>query len=182
MSNKTEKYMMRYNLGKVAIKNIDLKVTYFQYHPEYDEIDLSMINSPHYELAKLYYDHGGIWLRRNFNKTRYFLWKSKTAGKEVSFSKKRIFLFDSIKKGYLAGGNRKNYIVVLDKPLIESRYDVSNIKLNSPEVFMGHHRIGALLALGIDRVRVIIAKDNTPGICKCYGKIHNIYNKIAKGD
>lgn len=170
--------MKRYNLGVVKIKEIDLNKIYSQYVPGYDKNNFSMITSPHYELAKLYYKNGDKWLRNNFYKTSYFILKGGGTDKNVIISKKVIFLFNSIKEGYLRGPHKTNYIVVLNKPFIESRYNVKNIKLSSPEVFMGHHRIGALLALGINRAKVVIAKDNTPGICECYGKIHNVYKKI----
>ncbi|MAG24882.1 hypothetical protein CMI47_04810 [Candidatus Pacearchaeota archaeon] len=43
---------------------------------------------------------------------------------------------------------------------------------------MGHHRVGSLLALGINFVKVVVAKDAYPGTCQCYGRIHDIYSGI----
>ncbi|MHA1470264.1 MAG: hypothetical protein ACTSSP_06840 [Candidatus Asgardarchaeia archaeon] len=91
---------------------------------------------------------------------------------------RKIHLLDSIKEGYLRNGYNNNYIVLLDIPLVVSRYNVKNISIKSPEVFMGHHRIGALLALGIDRVRVILAEDEMPGTNQCYGKVHERYKSL----
>ena len=91
--------------------------------------------------------------------------------------RKKITLFRSIKQGYLRSGHDNNYIVLLNVPLIISRYGVKDILIKSPEVFMGHHRIGALLALGVNSARALLAEDNMPGTRQCYGGIHDRYKK-----
>lgn len=181
VSAKLEKYINRYKLEIIEFKNIDLRRTYAQYNPEYKFPDFSMFNSPHHELAQLYYDKGDLWLRKNFHKTKYFSWRKNLTKKELLLSKKIIFLFDSMKIGYLRNGHKKDYIVVLNTPFIASRYNVKNMGLKTPEVFIGHHRIGALLALGETKAEVVIAKDKDPGSKKMYGKLHDAYKDIERG-
>jgi len=178
INSKTNKYINRYNLKIVTFSEIDLRNTYAQYRPEYNEEDLHMITSPHYELANLFYTKGEKWLRKKFHKTRYAMLKKNISGEIGSISKKKVLLFYSIRKGYLRGPHKNNYIVVLNKPLIVTRYGMKPVLSKSPEIFMGHHRVGALLALGINSAKVIVAEDNNPGSCQCYGSLHDKYKTI----
>ena len=89
-----------------------------------------------------------------------------------------MYLLDSLKKGYLRKGYERDRIVVLNKPFICSRYGIKDTAIPSPEIFMGHHRAGALIAMGQNLVEVIIAKDDQPMAHQCYGKLHNAYKRI----
>ena len=176
--SKIDEYIKRYGLKVVEIKKINLSLTYCQYRPEINVEEIRMVNSPHREFADLYYKHGINWLEDNFHKTKYSNFQKNISGEKQYIPKKKIRLFKSIKKGYLINGYKDSHIVILNKPLIHSRYGVEDTSLETPEIFMGHHRAGALLALGKNKVDVIIAQDIQPGSCQCYGKLHNVYIKI----
>ena len=93
---------------------------------------------------------------------------------------KKIHLFDSLREGYLRRGYEEEYIVILNDPFISTRCGLKNIFTFSPEIFIGHHRAGALVALGKYMVKVVIAKDNKPGSCQCGGKIHDTYLRCIR--
>ena len=175
--SKTEKYIKRYGLKVVKIKKIDLKKLHYQYRPEIDG-DRLLIDSPHFEIAKLYYIHGLKWVENNYDKTKYFLFQKDILLKDPHVPKGKIRLFDSLREGYLKKGHENDYIVVLKDPLVKTRYGV-DIDLPLFEIFIGHHRAAALLALGKGRVDVILAKDNQIGTKNCYGNIHDIYKGVT---
>lgn len=180
-------YIKRYGLSVVSVIKVDLCNTYFQYRSDPDFVklftnsdgivDISMANSPHYEFAYLYYKKSLRWLKNNFKDTKYYIFKKHILKRGSYIPLRKIHLFDSIRNGYLKGKHKKDYIVLLDKPLIETRYKFNSETLGSPEVFMGHHRLAALLALGVTRAKVIMAKDLEAGSCNIYGKLHDIYTR-----
>ena len=139
------KYVKRYGLKIVKIKKVDLSNLYCQYRPGTEQEDRKIINSPHVEFAKLYYDHGISWLQKRFKDTKYYIFQKKILKIKPYVPKKKINLLSNC----------------------------------VPEIFLGHHRAGALLALGIKKVDVVIAVDNEPGKCKCYGKLHNVYKNVV---
>jgi hypothetical protein len=57
-----------------------------------------------------------------------------------------------------------------------SRYKI-DIDLGSPEIFVGHHRVSALLALGVNKAKVVIAEDEKPGYCKSSFFLDIMYKK-----
>ena len=184
--SKLDKYIERYGLKIVSIKKVDLRDTYLQYlhNSKLDDlltvdgsIDRSMLNSPHFELAHLYYDHGKKWLMKHYKDTKYFQFKNNVLNRTDIVPLKKIGVFDSIRDGYPKKGHEKDYVVLLNEPLIHTRFNVKHIPLNSLEVFIGHHRIAALLALGINEVKVIIAEDIKKGTCDIYGKLSDNYRK-----
>ena len=184
MANSIE-YIKRYGLSFNHIEEIDLRESYAQYQPEVNYYklfsstsSLSMTDSPHTEIAHLYYENGLKWLTENYKKTKYHKLRKQILQLSGPLPAKKINLFKSMKKGYLRGKFSNAYIVVLKEPLVVSRYNVDIPSLGSPEIFMGHHRVGALLALGINFAKVVIAKDAHPGTCQCYGRIHDIYSGI----
>ena len=185
--NKVYKYIDRYGLKISSIKKVDLRKSYIQYlcNEVLDSIlmidgvvDRNMLNSPHFELANLYFSNGEKWLVSNYIGTKYHKFKSKVLNREDGLPIRKLRVFDSIKQGYLKKGNEENYIVLLNKPLIETRYGIKSLNLKSPEIFMGHHRSAALLALGINEAKVIIAEDINKGSCDFYGKISKNYKEL----
>lgn len=185
--SRTYKYIDRYGLSIESIINIDLRKTHMQYfiHDEMDKlltidgiIDRKMLNTPHYKLASLYYDKGRSWFDKNYKSTQYFKFVNDVLGKKKYSFVRKFNLFDSIKLGYLKKGFEDDYIVVLKEPLIVSRYCFKDPSLKSLEIFMGHHRVAALMALKIYNVKVIMAKDVYQGSCDFNGKLSNNYKKI----
>jgi len=185
--SKTKKYIDRYGLKIVSIIKIDLRRTHMQYRidDQLDEllkvdgvVDRSMLNSPHYKLACLYFNKGREWCETNFKDTDYFKLFNKVLGRVGNVPFRKFDIFDSIKDGYLRDGFDADHIVVLEKPLIISRYGVEDIHLDPMEIFIGHHRASALLALGRNIVDVIIVEDSEPGTCNINGKLSNNYRKI----
>ncbi len=175
---KTDTYIERYGLKIIEFKKVDLNSLYCQYIPEVKEDDRKINKSPHLELSKLYYKHGVDWLERNFKNTKYYAFQKIISSGKYYVPKKKIRLFDSLKKGYLKNGHEREHVVILNKPFAFTRYGVDISLTLSPEIFIGHHRVGALLALGEREAEVIIAKDIRPMTCQCYGKLHNIYKDI----
>jgi hypothetical protein len=190
--NSLIKYIRKYDLELLMLKNVKLEETCMQYRPEslfYDLmrdkngiIDLTMKNSPHREFAFLYYRKGLKWLTKNFKNTKYCQFKSKILNRDINVPMRKIRLFDSLKKGYLSKGFEKDYIVLLERPLVETRYGVKCSEYSCPEVFMGHHRIGALLSCGVKKADVIIARDIASDSRQCFGKIHNIYKLLSNNE
>lgn len=170
-----EKIIARYGLVKDKIENIDLQTCYSQNTPNKPISDIFnynrlMIHSPHFQLAKMYYENGLSKTKKNYIRTDYCRMKE-YFGKGSKFPSKIIPLYDSIKRGYLCEGHKEDYIVLLMQSFAISRYNRNEENL-VPEVWSGHHRVGALLALGIYHADVLIAKDAHPGEKTSAGKIH----------
>jgi hypothetical protein len=173
---KIKTFLKQYNLEIDYIDKVDLAKCFFQYIPErpLDELfngNRLMTNSPHCEIFDLYFNKGKKWLKKNYKTTKYHE-LMKLLQKPAGFPTKIIQLGESMKKGYLVGDHKKDYIVVMNIPFAKSRYN-RNIEMLAPEIWSGHHRAGALLALGYNSVDVIYAKDSMPGSKQCYGKIHD---------
>lgn len=137
------------------------------------KIDTHMIHSPHYKIFKLYFDNGSDWLKSNYKSTDYYEMCTKIFGKRDISVKKIISMCESIKKGYLRKGYEEEYPTILEKPFAFTRYN-REVPMVKYEIFTGHHRIGALLALGVKRAKVIIGEDSKPSSCYSEGKIHNL--------
>jgi len=173
-----DRVLDRYGLIRTDIIDCDLRDCYIQYTPNrpIDKFLLStfgeptMANSPHYEIFFLYRQNGRKWLKQNYADTQYC--KMALSFGRTDYPSKIRKLFSSMEKGYLRKNFKHKYIVVLNEPFAKSRYcrDINN---DVPEIFMGHHRAGALLALDIFHVKVVLATDAKPGTKQCYGKIHN---------
>jgi len=167
----------------MAIRHIDLRECYIQPTPNRSidhilmrkdgVIDKRMTNAPHTEIARIYYRHGANGLRNKFRKTRYRK-MFKHFGRRKAVGRRMIGFFESMRHGYRRSKKYKQqYIVVLEEPFANTRYE-RNIPVLVPEVWSGHHRIGALIALKRYHVDVVIAKDLIPGSKSCYGKIHDL--------
>lgn len=179
-------YIKKYDLEFVRFEDIDLKNTCAQFRPgkEFRNlfinnglVDMRMSNSPHYELSFLYYKNGLKWLKKNYRSTKYYKFKKRVLGKGGHLPVRKMSLFESLKNGYLSQGFENKYIVVLTRPLAETRYRIKCQNYLYPEIFMGHHRVGSLLCFNIDKVKVIVARDIKSGTMKCSGKLHNIYRR-----
>lgn len=170
----TWKFLKRYGLGRGEIKSIDLRTTYHQCTPArpMDEFFCntgSMMDSPHLEFAQLYFKNGHSWMKKHYKKTRLHSLRKKLGKKRLPVG--MILLCDSIQRGYLHGKHSDDHIIILDVPFCNSRYNLRE-HIKSPEVFAGHHRIGALLALKKFIVPVLFGVDESPGSCFSLGKIH----------
>jgi len=176
-----EYFLTQHGLKLIEIKKMDLRDCYTQHVPDrffinslfiQDGIeDYRMTNSPHYEIFSLYRKNGWRWLNKNYKNTKYrkMMKSLGHSGKPPSKIRK---LYRSLNKtGYLHGKYRDRFIILLKKPFANTRYgrDIDN---NSPEVFSGHHRIGALLALEKYKVLIAFAKDICPGTCFSLGRFH----------
>ena len=189
MKHAISKSLSKYGLKPYSIEERELKSFYMQARPNHEFMNdvlgdtkspqkrFSMINSPHFEFATLYYKNGKKWMMNNYDKTRYktmcFNYKRKK-----KFPQGFICLCDSVRGGYLRDKYSEDYIVILDESFARSRFKRSVLNL-VPEVWSGHHRIGAILALnsiGISSstVDVVVAKDRTPGTMRSAGKIHKL--------
>lgn len=172
---KVAKIISRYGLEVDRICSIDLLKCYCQNTPNkplsrmYNQ-SRSMIESPHAKIARLYYEHGLQEVKKRYEQTDYCKMKE-LFGKGKKFPSKMFKLFDSVKKGYLINGYKENFIVVLMESFAISRYNREEENL-VPEVWSGHHRVGALIALDRYEAKVVIAKDAHHGEKFSQGKIH----------
>jgi hypothetical protein len=136
-------------------------------------LDTRMIFSPHYTMAKLYFKNGKEWLKKNYKDTDYYYMRTKFQNYKDTSIEKFSSLCDSIKNGYLQGKYKDGYPVILEQPFAKTRYNIE-VPVSGYEVFSGHHRIGIMLALGMENNEVMIAEDLSPGLCYSLGKIHNL--------
>jgi len=171
--SKIDKYIERYGLELIKIEKVDLRTLHTQHRHGVNEDDSKIINSPQVELANLYYERGLSWLVTNFSKTKYYRFQKDILKNTPCFPMKKVKLFKSIKSGYLRGKHNRDYILILQTPFINSRFSID--AGFGPEVFIGHHRAGALLSLGINFADVMVAVDKKSGECECYGKLNKVY-------
>lgn len=173
----------RYGIKKKEVKEIDLAETCMQFAPNSKmlysfctmdgKLDTRMINSPHYEISKLYFEKGREWLIKNYKSTDYYKMCVEFFGKKDAPIKKVITLCESIKKGYLRKGYSEEYPTILEKPFAFTRYN-RIVPMVKYEVFAGHHRVGVMLAFGIKKAKVMIGEDSKPSSCYSEGKIHKL--------
>jgi hypothetical protein len=166
----------RYNLAVDKIKDIDLRMCFMQQRPNdpMDDIltNYLMIHSPHYEIAKMYFDFGEKHLKRHFKSTTYYQMCKRFLKKNVHIPK-NVSICNAMKEGYLSGNHKNDHVIVLLEPFAKTRYS-RDVPIYVPEVWSGHHRIGALIALEQYVVPVAIAKDMKPGSRFSEGKIHKL--------
>lgn len=174
MNNKrVSKIIKKYGLEFCSVENIDIRTCYPQYRPNspvnmFFNDSQKMDCSPHFELAKFYFEKGRKWVKKNYSKTKYYYMK-KYLKSPVSIDR-FCDLCDSLREGYLSD-RKKDRIIILLEPFAKTRY-LHNIAGRSPEIWSGHHRAGICIALGQYILSVIVAKDNNPGSKKCISKIH----------
>ena len=176
-----DKVIKKYGLKAKSVESIDLSECYIQATPNNPlddilsndgQIDYTMKNSPHTEIARLFFEKGEEWLRTHYKSTKYYRFHMLHKNQE-KFPNKIVPLFKLIESGYLKKGYRRDYIVVLLESFAKTRYNI-DIEIEAPEIFIGHHRAGARLALGKPMTKVLVAEDAEPGSCFTNGKIHHL--------
>lgn len=132
-------------------KIINIKNIYAQYNPNRfnqwksifkknikDEYLLDMLYSPHYELLNIYNSNE----LKQIEKTKYFQLQKKY-GRNYKWIKNKIDKFIDVFNNIKDNGYDLNQkIIVLNKSLIENKYNKSGY-----ELFEGHHRLSCLLYL-----------------------------------
>lgn len=141
------------------------------------KLDTGMLNSPHYKIAKLYFENGPDWIKKNYKSTDYYRMCTKFFGKKDISIKKIISICESMKKGYLRKGYEEEHPTILEKPFAFTRYN-REVPMVKYEVFTGHHRVGVMLAIGMKKAKVIIGEDLNPSSCYSKGKIHNLCKEL----
>lgn len=175
---KIESHAKEYGFNIIMVKAQDLRTCYSQNTPNrsmkpfYKNNNLLMINSPHFDFATCYFKKGLNWLMKNYLKTSYCRMRNLLKGTE-KFPFKFVKLCESIKNGYLRKRHKRDWIIMFEEPFAKSRYS-RNVSNDVPEIWSGHHRAGALMALNIYIVPIIIAKDRFPGKKKCNKKMDKI--------
>lgn len=165
-----------YGLEPVGVEQVDLRTCHAFYPPNRPMNDLFpnerlMAFSPHFEICELYLKRGLDWLLRNYRDTKY--WEMMQRMGKKNFPQKVVDLCESMKAGYRREGFGSSFVVVLMEPFSASRYG-RNVPNRTPEIWSGHHRTGAMLALGHNLVDVLIARDAKPGSKFSVGKVHGL--------
>ncbi len=133
--------------------------------------DMSLKNSPHVELMRLFKKHGLNWGK--IEKTRYYKerqhrhiigTKRWTRNYIYYHIEKRYKLFKGIKKKYKS--NKKFPIHVLKKPFWATRFGLKEDWLDGLELWNGAGRTSSLYVLGKKTVKVMMCKDKHPGTGK----------------
>lgn len=179
-----------YGLAVKGIIPMDLSTCYMQNCPNVDmqrmfrkrvrrkkiKANFFMTNSPHYHIAKMYYENGKRYTKAHLEETDYYRMCKEFLGKDSVGLKKIFSVCDSIKRGYRRSSYKNEHIVVLMEPFARTRY-LRDVRDWVPEIWSGHHRAGALLALGQNVVKVLVAEDANPGSKYCVGKVHGYCKK-----
>jgi len=133
--------------------------------------DMSLVNSPHVELMRLFDKHGLNWDK--IKKTRYYkerrhryLIGTKRWNRNYIYYHidKRYNLFKSMKKKHR--DTKKSPISVLKHPFWTTRFGLEEKWLGGMEIHNGAGRCSALVALGKETVNVRMCKDMYPGTGK----------------
>ncbi len=123
--------------------------------------DNKLTNSPHTELAYCYFEYGREWVVKYYQHTRYCYMREHYLGKPVGGQPSgSMSCFQSIKDyGYLGSKYSDCYILMIfDISYCNSRYGMSESN-DLPQIFAGHHRAAALIALGQYIVQVMAIKN-----------------------
>jgi hypothetical protein len=130
---------------------------------------MSLENSPHVELMRLFKKYGLDMAR--IKETRYY--QERKHRREIGVKKwtrlkikehirKRYAIYKSIKKS----GFREKLgtpICILKKPFWTTRFGLNEEWMNGYEIYNGAGRCAALFALGKETVKVMMCKDKYPG-------------------
>ena len=156
------------------------KITPLWLFPGPDPMHIS--KSPHVKLLRAIEKYGMNWgklkntkyvqerrHRYNIGMTRW------TDGHVKEHIKVRWKIYQSLKKN---GWNKKlakaKPVILLKKPIIETRYNWESGFLSGPEVMDGMGRCSAAYVLGWKTIPVVWAEDAKPGACE----FSKAYNKI----
>lgn len=127
---------------------------------------LNIFNSFHYDLFKKI-STNKITRSDDFSNLKYFRWhkslhKLKINNRSESWIKYKILnafkLFESLQSKNFIKYNYLNYPLVLESPLIHTRYKIP-YKIKGYEIFDGHHRVACLAALKFKKIQCIVCKD-----------------------
>ncbi len=156
-----------------AWREVKLSDLHVRYIPVVTPIDLwnhdmSLVNSPHVELMRIFDEHGMDMER--VLRTRYYAerkhrfdigMKRWTRNYIYYHIEKRYKLFKSIRKKYKT--DKKNPILVLKKPLWTTRFGLEEEWMGGLEIWNGAGRASSLMALGKETVKVMMCKDKHAG-------------------
>lgn len=143
--------------------------------------DMSLANSPHVELMRIFDKHG-LDMHR-IKKTRYY--KERRHRYKIGMKRwsenyvfyhieKRYKLFKSIKKKYKT--DKKNPICVLKQPFWTTRFGLEEEWMGGYEIYNGAGRASSLYVLGKKTVKVMLCKDKYPGTCNKGKFEHKLIN------
>lgn len=126
--------------------------------------DMSIENSQHVELMRIFLKHGLDWGR--IQKSRY--WEQRIYWHSVGmtqwtkkYAKQRIVVRYGIFKSIKKHGFKNKPVKLLEIPIWASRF--GHRGLVGPEIFDGGGRCAAAYALGIEKVPAIWCEDRAPG-------------------
>jgi hypothetical protein len=174
------------------IKPVNIKVSelHHRYLPKitpmhiigYRRDPMHISRSPHVKLLRTMVKYG--FNKRKLKQTKYFQerrhryalgmprWTDSWIFEHI---KVRWRIFKSLEKnGYDKRKAKSRPVIVLAKPLIETRFNWSSGFLSGPEIYDGFGRSSSAFVLGIKTIPGVLAIDNKPGACefsKGYDKI-----------
>jgi len=152
------------NVKCETIKTKDLSFIYFLEYFFEKNNNWSIRKSMHFFLYDKYVNNS---MPDNFEDLDYYQWHKSLSNEGINHRPHKwiiekinssIHIIDSIKKKGFQDYNLDNLPIVLKNPLISTRYNI-NHKINGYEIFDGHHRCSALLALGFKDVKVLFCED-----------------------
>ena len=140
--------------------------------------------SPHVKLLRHLIKHGFNW--RRLRNTKYVIERRHRFGLGMTrwtddwikqHVRVRWNIFKSLEKnGYDKKKAKARPIIVLEKPLIETRFSWDSGFLNGPEVYDGFGRSSSAFVLGWEKIPAVIARDAKPGTME----FSKGFNKIKK--
>lgn len=182
-SRNIERDIKKFGLMPIDILEVDVSSCYVQrpvicemiesenkklipYLEQFFEVqgDWSIKNSMHYDLYKNY---SLDMSQEELMKSSYWKWQANLHENNIDYRdqnwirikiEKAFKVFYSIKKKGFRSCDISSIPWVLNTPLCSSRYKY-NYRINGYEIYSGHHRIAALRALDVKKVRVILVKD-----------------------
>lgn len=174
------KQMLVYGLKPVRKEKLDLRSCFIFFPPNRSMDDLffnnrMLLDSPHVEICNMYVKKGIEYFKKHYIETRY--WDMMKRMGKTGFPQKIINICDSVKTGYLRKGYEESQIVILMQPFAYTRYN-RDVPKRVPEIWSGHHRSAALLAIGKLMVDVIVAEDVMPGSKYSVGKVHDLCKEL----
>lgn len=127
--------------------------------------DLNILNSFHYKLFQSLNKIKNI--KKDMKNYDYYYWHKNLHQMNINYRDENWIvnkvlsckrLFDSLKKFGFKKYNLLNYPIILNEPLIQSRYKI-NYNIDGHEIFDGHHRVSCAKALGYAGIPCLICKD-----------------------
>ena len=128
--------------------------------------DLKLMNSFHLKLFNKFKDLKNFQ-SLNYKNLNYYKWhqdlhKNKINRRDHNWILNKLescfHLYKSILLKGFVNDNNKNLPLILNKPLIKSRYQFK-YKIDGFEIFDGHHRVACLASLGYKKVECFLCLD-----------------------